>query len=239
MKSKLKDVYQLLEEADGNALLVLQQIVKDGKITNDFQLYVLARLLTIKNKHGEVGNLFQNIATDTSLIKDIRNWDAADLIKEVDELIFLDIDATKKNLPINLDLVINLDNDELCIESENLLGFDEQLKYEVRFIGVGAISQKGLATSCLKGTGRVIIKTQGNPIVLESPCVVDPDAVVCWTGNRDPRIKTDVSWKTFLGQSSGESYQFDFDWKGATVIVQPCERKRSTPPQRRGTGIID
>lgn len=87
MKSKLKDVYQLLEEADGNALLVLQQIVKDGKITNDFQLYVLARLLTIKNKHGEVGNLFQNIATDTSLIKDIRNWDAADLIKEVDELI--------------------------------------------------------------------------------------------------------------------------------------------------------
>ena len=87
MKSKLKDVYQLLEEADGNALLVLQQIIKDGKITNDFQLYVLARLLTIKNNHGKVGNLFQNIATDTSLIKDIRNWDAADLIKEVDELI--------------------------------------------------------------------------------------------------------------------------------------------------------
>lgn len=121
-------------------------------------------------------------------------------------------------------LVINLDNDELCIESENLLGFDEQLKYEVRFIGVGAISQKGLATSCLKGTGRVIIKTQGNPIVLESPCVVDPDAVVAWTGDRDPRIKTDVSWKTFIGQTSGESYQLDFNWSGATVIVQPCER---------------
>ena len=63
MKSKFKDVYQLLEEADGNALLVLQQIIKDGKITNDFQLYVLARLLTIKNNHGKVGNLFQNIAT--------------------------------------------------------------------------------------------------------------------------------------------------------------------------------
>lgn len=136
-------------------------------------------------------------------------------------------------------VVIDLDNDELCIESENLLGFDESLEYGLRFIGVGILSQKGLVTSSLKGTGRVIIKSQGNPIILESPCVVDPDAVVCWTGNRDPRIKTDVSWKTFLGQSSGESYQFDFDWKGATVIVQPCERKRSTPPQRRGPGIID
>lgn len=121
-------------------------------------------------------------------------------------------------------MVITLDNDELCIESENLLGFDEQLKYEVRFIGVGVVSQKGMATSCLKGTGRVIIKSQGNPIVLESPCVVDPDAVVGWTGDRDPRIKTDVSWKTFIGQTSGESYQLDFNWKGATVIVQPCER---------------
>lgn len=122
-------------------------------------------------------------------------------------------------------MLITLDNDELCIESENLLAFDEQLKYSVRFIGSGVVSQKGLATSVLKGSGRVIIKTQGNPIVLESPCVVDPDSVVCWTGDRDPRIKTDVSWKTFLGQTSGESYQYDFNWKGATVIVQPCERR--------------
>ena len=126
-------------------------------------------------------------------------------------------------------VVINLDNDEFCIESENLLGFDEQLKYELRFVGVGVVSQKGMVTSCLKGTGRVIIKSQGNPIILESPCVVDPDAIVGWTGDRDPRIKTDVSWKTLVGQSSGESYQLDFNWKGSTVIVQPCERWHTNP----------
>lgn len=34
--------------------------------------------------------------------------------------------------------------------------------------------------------------TDGNPLMLESPCVVDPDAVVTWTstpnGRGDPRV---------------------------------------------------
>ncbi len=57
---------------------------------------------------------------------------------------------------------------------------------------------------------------------------VDPDAVICWMGNGpcDPNIKTDVNWKTFIGQASGESYSFE--WHGGmpvTVIVQPSERQ--------------
>ena len=120
--------------------------------------------------------------------------------------------------------VINLDNDEVCVESENLLAFEEQLKYDVRFVGVGMLSQKGMITSVLKGTGKVIIKSDGNPIVIESPCCVDPNAVVAWTGSRDPGIKVDATWKTFLGQTSGESYQLDFNFPGSTVIVQPAER---------------
>lgn len=56
---------------------------------------------------------------------------------------------------------------------------------------------------------------------------VDPDAVICWMGNGacDPRITTDVNWKTFIGQASGESYSFE--WHGGipvTVIIQPSER---------------
>jgi hypothetical protein len=47
--------------------------------------------------------------------------------------------------------------------------------------------------------------------------------VVCWTGN-DPQFKTDVNWKTFLGQTSGESYSLEFNSHGETVIIQPCER---------------
>ena len=112
------------------------------------------------------------------------------------------------------------------VEGENLLAFTQECKYGVRFMGSGVISQKGMFTSNLTATGnnaQVVITTDGNPIILESPCVVDPDAVVCWTG-ADPHFKADVNWKTFIGQTSGESYMLEFNSQGETVIIQPCER---------------
>jgi len=112
------------------------------------------------------------------------------------------------------------------VEGENLLAFDVGCKYGVRFMGSGVISQKGMFTSnltALSNNAQVVITTNGNPIILETPCTVDPDAVVCWTGN-DPQFKTDVNWKSFLGQTSGESYSLEFTSHGETVIIQPCER---------------
>ena len=123
----------------------------------------------------------------------------------------------------------------LSIESENILAFTPECKYDVRFIGCGVISQKGLATSTLTGMGSnsyVAILVDGNPIVLSNvqtgnTIAVDPDAVVCWIGEGhcDPDIKMDVNWKTFIGQTSGESYSFE--WGGhqrVSVIIQPNER---------------
>ena len=123
----------------------------------------------------------------------------------------------------------------LSIESENILAFTSECKYDIRFIGSGILSQKGLATSTLTGRGQnsyVAILVDGNPLVLSNintgnTLVVDPDAVVCWVGNGhcDPDIKMDVNWKTFIGQSSGESYSFE--WGGhqrVSVIIQPNER---------------
>lgn len=60
--------------------------------------------------------------------------------------------------------------------------------------------------------------------MLQAPCRVDPDAVVAWTGS-SPKVKTDISWKTFLGQTSGESYMFEFTEPGQIVIIQPFERQ--------------
>ena len=122
------------------------------------------------------------------------------------------------------------------VESENILAFTQDCKYSVRFIGSGVLSQKGIATSTLTGEGQnayVAILTDGNPIALSNvhthnTIAVDPDAVVCWMGNGpcDPHIRTDVNWKTFIGQTSGESYSFE--WHGGmavTVIIQPSERQ--------------
>lgn len=124
----------------------------------------------------------------------------------------------------------------ISVESENILAFTSDCKYSVRFIGVGILSQKGLATSTLTACGKnayVAILSDGNPIVLSNigtnhTISVDPDAVICWVGNGhcDPNVTADVSWKTFIGQASGESYQFEWH-AGAdvTVIIQPSERK--------------
>lgn len=125
----------------------------------------------------------------------------------------------------------------ICVESENILAFTQDCDYNVRFIGCGIISQKGLATSTLTGAGNnayVAILSNGNPIVLSNirsrnTISVDPDAVICWigqTGNCDPQVKTDLSWKNLIGQASGESYAFE--WSGnqpVSVIVQPSERR--------------
>lgn len=123
----------------------------------------------------------------------------------------------------------------ISVESENILAFSQDCDYSVRFIGVGVLSQKGLATSTLTARGKdayVAVLSDGNPIVLSNSysrntLSVDPDAVVCWIGNGpcDPKVTVDVSWKTLIGQASGESYQFE--WSGGqavTVIIQPSER---------------
>ena len=124
----------------------------------------------------------------------------------------------------------------ISVESENILAFTQDCDYSVRFIGCGVLSQKGLAPSTLTAQGNnacVAVLSDGNPIVLSNvmsrnTISLDPDAVICWIGNGpcDPQIKADVSWKTFIGQASGESYQFE--WSGGqpvTVIVQPSERR--------------
>lgn len=126
--------------------------------------------------------------------------------------------------------IITLQNGQsIGVEGENLLAFTEDCKYGVRFIGTGVISQKGMFTSkltALNHNAQVAITTDGNPLILETPCVVDPDAVICWTGP-DPSFRTDVSWKTFIGQTSGETYFLQFNNPGEVVIVQPCERAGS------------
>ncbi|KGK86515.1 tryptophan RNA-binding attenuation protein [Desulfosporosinus sp. HMP52] len=123
--------------------------------------------------------------------------------------------------------------DCLSVESENLLAFPTDLKYDVRLIGSGVLSQKGLASTVLTNISnqpqQVAVMTDGNPLMLEAPCVVDPDAVVAWTsspnGGGDPNVSmNNFSWKTAIGQTSGESYQFHFNQTGQMVLVQPSER---------------
>lgn len=114
--------------------------------------------------------------------------------------------------------------ERVSVESENILAFTESCQYNVRFMGAGVVSQKGLFTTVITGPWQCALLCDGNPIALPAPCSVDPDAFVFYTGDEDPQFRTQISWKNFIGQASGESYFLEFNDPQTTVVVQPSER---------------
>lgn len=122
--------------------------------------------------------------------------------------------------------VIDLERgDELTVESEHLLAFYD-CDYDVKVMGKGVLSQGGMFATVLRGrsqNSQIAVVCNGDVVVLKTPCACDPDAYICHTG-ANPNIRTDISWKTFVSQQSGESYMFEFSRPGDMVLVQPAER---------------
>lgn len=129
-------------------------------------------------------------------------------------------------LPIKLGM-----GEQLNIESENICGWYD-CDYDVRFLATGVISQKGLATSVLRGKGPnscVFVLVDGNPIAISNQqngatIFGDPDALVCFTGRAEPGIDLNIGIKSIIARN-GESYAFKWDAsKPTTIIMQPNER---------------
>lgn len=132
--------------------------------------------------------------------------------------------------------IIPVRGDTLYVESDNLLAFDARLTAGTMFLGNqggvqgivrGAVSGQGLFTTTLQGNGEVAVLSDGNAIGLavtaDRPVCVDPQAYLGHTGQLSSSIVTDLNWKTFVGQASGESYQVKFSGQG-TVYIQASER---------------
>lgn len=125
--------------------------------------------------------------------------------------------------------VVNLNNETLQVESQQLLAFAGNLRTDVRFAGVGGMSAgNGLFTTTVTGQGQVALLSAGGPLIHlevspQYPLVVDPDAFVAARGNLNQSFVTDVSWRTVVGQGSGEA--FSLRWEGhGVVLIQPAER---------------
>ncbi len=61
---------------------------------------------------------------------------------------------------------IELQGDAVCVSAENVLAFDETLQYEVRRIEGHGIPGGALFTMQFQGTGTIVVKTHGIPVVL-------------------------------------------------------------------------
>ena len=124
--------------------------------------------------------------------------------------------------------IIPLAQEKLFIESSSLLAYDAGLKTSTSFAGLrGAASGQGLFTTTVEGNGNLAVISRGNLITLEVdpnyPLFVDPDAFIGYKGNIQQEFVFDVNWRTMVGQTSGESYQFKFTGQGV-VYIQPAER---------------
>ncbi|UGY93518.1 TerD family protein [Streptomyces gobiensis] len=122
---------------------------------------------------------------------------------------------------------IELQGDAICVSAENVLAFDESLQHEVRRIEGHGIPGGALFTLQFHGTGTVVVKTQGTPVVLPvTPTTfADADAVVAWSAATQVIVTSQVRLRrqAYPGHS-GESVNLQFRGApGNFIVVQPYE----------------
>ncbi|MGY0018525.1 TerD family protein [Streptomyces sp. YJ-C3] len=122
---------------------------------------------------------------------------------------------------------IELQGDAICVSAENVLAFDESLQYEVRRIEGHGIPGGALFVMQFQGTGTVVVKTHGTPVVLPvTPTTfADCQAVVAWSAAAQAIVSSQVRMRrnAYPGHS-GESVNLQFRGApGNFIVVQPYE----------------
>lgn len=123
--------------------------------------------------------------------------------------------------------LLDLAGESLFVNGNDLLAFEPSVTYKIKMMKkMSAMLAGGLFNIHLEGHGVVAFTTHYDPITLivtpDSPVVTDPNATVAWSGSLEPKFKTDISLKTFIGRGSGESIQTLFEGNGF-VVIQPYE----------------
>ncbi|MFE1784214.1 AIM24 family protein [Streptomyces sp. NPDC059506] len=124
--------------------------------------------------------------------------------------------------------LVRLNGEKLFVEASNLLCAEASLRTGTSFTGLRGASQgNGLFTTTVEGHGRAALLSDGPAVVLRvshgMPLQVDPGAYVAHTGDLRQQFQTGISWRTAVGEGSGESFQIRFEGEGL-VYVQPSER---------------
>ncbi|MGW0910318.1 TerD family protein [Streptomyces sp. NPDC002784] len=122
---------------------------------------------------------------------------------------------------------IELQGDGVCVSAENVLAFDEGLQYEVRRIEGHGIPGGALFTMQFTGTGTIVVKTHGTPVVLPvTPTTfADCNAVVAWSAAAQVVVSSQVRMRrnAYPGDT-GESVNLQFRAApGSFIVVQPYE----------------
>jgi uncharacterized protein (AIM24 family) len=128
--------------------------------------------------------------------------------------------------------ILEIKGETIFVNGANCLAYSNTLEWDiVRTKGMSVLAG-GLFSLRLSGHGYCAVATMGKPVVLgvdaAHPLHTDPNATVGWSAGLETSLKSDVSFKTFTGRASGESYQVVFSGQGF-VVVQPYEEGGSMP----------
>lgn len=122
--------------------------------------------------------------------------------------------------------VVNIEDEQLTVNSTNLLAFQSSLKWDVSRIksGVMGFVAGGLFNTTLTGTGKAALTSWGNPVVLtvDQPTYVDVNCVIAWSSTLNVAIHSTFKAGSLIGRGSGEAFQMAFEGQGF-VVVQPGE----------------
>jgi len=123
--------------------------------------------------------------------------------------------------------IIKLQNEAVFVNGNDVLALEENIKNEIKMLkSIAGMMSGGLFQVKLSGSGYIAITTHGEPILLRvtgnQPVYTDPNATVAWSENLTPNIKTNLTFGSFIGRGSGESFQLEFFGEG-WVLVQPYE----------------
>lgn len=211
-RTKDRDLQQGLFELESERML---DINLDGEVWTKMGAMIA---YTGQVKFVREGIMEQGIG---NLLKKAVSGEGARLTKAMGRGSVFCADAGKKIT------ILRLNNEAICVNGNDLLAFEMSLRYEIKMMRkMTAMLAGGLFNIRLEGTGMVAVTSHYDPLTLpvtpDQPVITDPNATVLWSGNLEPRFKTDVQLKTFFGRGSGESVQMEFCGQGF-VVVQPFE----------------
>lgn len=121
-------------------------------------------------------------------------------------------------------MVIDLNNDRMTVNGDSILAFEGDVDWDIRRVeGAGRLAG-GLFNVVLEGIGKVAVTSHGEPVLLDTstPTFADPESAIAWSGGVRTSVRSDVSFKTFMGRGSGETFQISFEGPG-WVLIQPSE----------------
>jgi len=124
-------------------------------------------------------------------------------------------------------ILLSLRNDSLVVNGNDVLAFEPSLKHTIKMMRkITGMMSGGLFNVRFEGGGLLAITSHYEPLTLRvrpgQPVITDPNATIAWSGTLTPELKTDISFRTFIGRGSGESIQMKFDGDGF-VVIQPFE----------------